>query len=309
MKIELLSVGKNPLSAMALLRDFGGMTLYESQKMTENLPSSFVCNLADDRMPDIFQKFEESGCKIEFTTGIGGPKTISTSNYIRKILFRQAQEVKQEEVKLTKFSEIKEYLEKKSDFKKAVIAGIIGTIFLTIIISVVYSFDGEREWWYDILVGLSIGFSIKFAGKGIDGRFGIAAAVFTLLTLIFLQISFTLILMRVNEIGILDTFYYVKPSLGQIILALLVTYLAFSISFTLVEKKDTSDKKDFSTSKKIKDYINFRKKEQFDTIVAKNDRLLNNPLSMKNSLNTKKNKKSKKEKVENISNPQLITEN
>jgi hypothetical protein len=306
MKIEILSVGKNPLTVMSLLRDFGGMTLFEAQKMTENLPSSFVCNLSEERMADIFQKFEETGSKVEFTTGIGGPKTVSTSNYISKILFRQQKETKQEEVKLTKFSEIKEYLEKKADFKKAMIAGFIGMLFLTVIISIVYSYDGEREWWYDILTGLAIGFSIKHAGKGTDGRFGIAAAGFTLLTLIFLQISFTVILMHTNEIGVFETFNYVKPSIGQIIRAVVVAYLAFSISFTLVEKKENSEKKDLSTSKKISDYINFRKKEQFGTIIAKNDRFLNNKLSV-NDLPEKKKKKKKKD-VEDIQNHQIIQE-
>jgi hypothetical protein len=300
MRIDLISVGKNPMHTMTLVRDLGELSLYDSQKITENTPSSFVCNLPDTQMPSILRKFEDAGSVVEFTTGYGKVKSGGGSDYIAQILFREEKEKKskkkdEEHVTLKKFSEIRDFLKKKSDLRKAIVAAIVGTVFLTILFSVVYSIDGVRQWWYDILVAVALGFSIKHAGRGVDGRFGVVAAISVLLTLLLLFVSFTVIMVQKNDTGLFESVQAIEFDKWILIRAALVAWLAFSISFTLVEKPENEEKPDLSSSEKIKDYIKSRKKEQVKVIIGGNESLISQRYSFFKSLKKDKKKKETEE--------------
>jgi len=233
MKIELLSTGQNLLETIKLIREYSSLSLKEAKDIAESTPSFFICNLADEKMYEIESKFCLNGDVILIKPGIGKEKVEKFKNPLLNLLIQPVEKKENENIVLETKEQIIDYLKKNQSRSTAIQTGILSTIILTGLIGFYIYFEGFLGWWIKPLIAVIIGVAIKRSGRGVTTEFGIIAVGFTILTIVFHEIIWTIYFSKLY-----NSFNLPIPTLWSISITLISAFWAFHTGFYKITEKN-----------------------------------------------------------------------
>jgi len=190
MKIELQSIGRNKLSAIKLVRQFGSMSLITATELVDDLPSEFSCNYPYEKLDEILDAFTEAGCRISIETGHSKPETGgSEERKIVRLLFSKTKKTEKkdaEKIRLTNKDEVLSFMKNRQDYPKAVGTGVLAVLAIWLL-SGFFFFTDEyvlndlTTVLLNVFSGLLIAFSMRVRGRGVDAKFGMTAATMSII--------------------------------------------------------------------------------------------------------------------------------
>jgi hypothetical protein len=189
MKIELQTIGRNKLTAISLVKQFGGVSLITATELVEDLPSEFSCTYPYEKLDEILDAFTQAGCRISIETGHTKEKEGgSEERKIIRLLFSKSKKTKKadaEKVKLTNKDEVLAFMKNRQDYPKAVGTGVLAVLAVWLLSGFFFFreefvFTNLNTMLINILSGLLIAFAIRVRGRGVEVKFGMAAATLSI---------------------------------------------------------------------------------------------------------------------------------
>lgn len=190
MKIELQTIGINKLKVINLLRRYGRLSMIRAREISENLPAEFESSYPYEKIDEIMDAFAKAGCTISIETGHRKPKKKRKSHRISRILFsKMKDDIKEdkENIKLSNKEEVIAFLKNRQDLPKAIGTGIIALFSLWVMFGS-YFFKSDfiltnpYKIAINLIIALIIGLSVRMRGRGVEKKFGTAAAMITVFT-------------------------------------------------------------------------------------------------------------------------------
>lgn len=194
MIVKVLSVGKNRIEAIDLIREYSGSSLAVANSLIDQGEFEFKSYEPYEHIHNMMTEFQNAGCKIEIETGHRKPRKMRRFSFLKLIMLKAIKE-NSEKIKITSLEEAKSFLIKRQCFTKAILTALISCLSIVVLMSI-YQYSGGdfvdpfiNVWTTSLIIGLTVGFSVRRRGRGVETKFGITAAVFTVLTGILLQYS------------------------------------------------------------------------------------------------------------------------
>lgn len=243
MKIIVNSIGINKISAIRLIRKYSGFSLKQANDFIESIPNSFMSRTAYEKIDELFVEFEEDGCAVEIETGYTKSASKKRLN-IKKILFGGVEE-SNEKIQLKNIKEVFDFLRKRQDLKKAFISGVVAGIVMLFVFGTYFYANKDIlnwklfAWSANIIIGLSIGFSIRRRGKAVESIAGKYASAITIITSVLVRFSYDFI-MTVRYSNIFNFYIDIESvfNTGFIISVVISAVSAYFIAWdTLTEAK------------------------------------------------------------------------
>ncbi|MBO3699195.1 hypothetical protein [Roseivirga sp. E12] len=130
----------------------------------------------------------------------------------------------------SQLSEIQDGLKDEQNFHLAIGVGALVTILCAILWAVITTTTGYQIGYMALGVGFAVGYTVRYAGKGIDQKFGILGAVYALvgclLGNLFSQVGFAA---DYYEVGIFEVFSVL--SFGDVIDIMIETFDIMDVLF------------------------------------------------------------------------------
>ncbi len=252
MKIQLLSSGSNKIETIKLIREYSGLSLKRAKELSENIPSSFICNLPEEKMFEIETDFTNAGVTIVIKPGFGTgtqgedyDDDLLSGAFFGMVKDDESEEAVEERRKknLESKQDVVNYLTERQNIVKAVTAGIISGVVILLLINFIMWFGtGSRSffllnWFSKIVISALIGLSVKKAGKGVQSKFGLISALISFAVIILIQFSFATYMFIYSK----EIYYYASvfsPGFWSMTFTGIALFLSFKISFTNIHGKN-----------------------------------------------------------------------
>ncbi len=188
MKIELQTVGKNRLTAINLVKQYGAASLAVANEIVKQVPATFKSKYPYEKLDEILDDFARAGCQISIETGhTKESASNSETGRLMRLLFSKSKQTAKkdaEKLVLTNKEEVVSFLKNRQDYPRAIGSGVLAVLAVWIMFGVYFfTSDFFLDDFYtatiNILAGLLIGLSVRTRGRGVEAKFGMAAAVLT----------------------------------------------------------------------------------------------------------------------------------
>jgi len=267
MKITVKSIGVSKISAIKLIRKYSGFSLKDANDFINNLPDSFMTRTPYDKMDEMYSEFIEEGCIVDIETGYTKPN-VPGKKRLDKVVFGTKTE-NTEKKQLTSKEEITTFLKQRQNLKKGYSGGVVSAIAIIFMFGGFFIFNENLlawnvyAWTSNVIIGLTIGYSIKRKGKAIDPKAGKFAVSLTIITAIFIRYLYDFIM--IAKFGSIFDFVIRFEYIYNIrfIISLVVAALfSYSIAFDRISKIKMNKLRDASkVSNLVETEIEKKRKE------------------------------------------------
>lgn len=267
MKITVKSIGVSKISAIKLIRKYSGFSLKDANDFIADLPDSFMTRTPYDKMDEMYSEFIKEGCVIEVETGYTKP-SVPGKKRLDKVVFGTKTE-STEKKQLTSKEEVTSFLKQRQNLKKGYSGGVVSAIAIIFMFGGFFIFNENilawnvYAWTSNVIIGLTIGYSVKRKGKAVDPKAGKFAASLTIITAIFIRYLYDFIMIAkfasiFDFVIRLEYIYNIRFIVSLVLAALFSYYIAFDrISKIKIDKlRNASNVSDIVETK-----INEKRKE------------------------------------------------
>lgn len=278
MKITVNYIGVSKISAIKIIRKYSGFSMKQANDFIDNLPNSFISKTPYEHLDEMFNEFENEDCKIEVETGYSKPNVPGTKR-IDKIIFGTQSE-SQEKIVLKTKTDVSDFMTNRQDIKKGFAGGLVAAAGLLIMFGSFFYYNKSNiswenySWIANILIGLTIGYSIRRRGKSVESKTGMFAAFLTLATAVIIRYAYDLVMLY--KFGSIFDFYIELKNIYELKFALslvLSALFAYSVSWDKLSSINSNFQRVKSENQEnsfVSSQIELRK-EQFKSSLLKKD--------------------------------------
>lgn len=278
MKITVNYIGVSKISAIKIIRKYSGFSLKEANDFADSLPNSFYSRTPYEHIDEMFNEFESEGCKIEIETGYSKPNVPGTKP-LDKIIFGTQTESTEKKILKTK-EEVAEFMKSRQDIKKGYAGGLVAAMGVFIMFASFFYYNKGNiawenySWTANILIGLTIGYSIRRRGKSVESKTGVFAAFLTIATAVIVRYAYDLVML--HKFGSIFDFYVDIENIYELKFALslvLSALFAYSVSWDKLSGINSNfrrTKPENQSNSFVSSQIELRKEEFQTNLIKKN---------------------------------------
>jgi len=255
MKIKLITADHSKkLQTIKLVRELTGMNLANAKRTVENTPSEFIAELPYEDSFAVESKFTKLGAIIIIQTGALERKESQKKRItsLEGALFYNEHEI-EEKATLNSKEEVVEYLVRNQNYDKAKIAALTSSVIMAVTLTVYQYSIGYYSYWLLPLAGVIIGFAVKRAGKGVESKFGVIAAIYTVVSIFLMKIFLALSYIVGHGVDIASFLNLVYPDAITVFVGILSSLIAYKTSYKRVGVTQSNSRSSQSVSDLIEE--------------------------------------------------------